>query len=191
VSVRKGDSGSLVDDVIRPAADAPRKRRLVLPLAGSCPLTTRQHVSHAQSAPAPPPWGRNAPGVECVGNGARVIAPDLRISLMRRNRVRTSLGGLSGKPRQETASSSRKERRPREGADEGADSVARGQPSRLRFQPRRLYPAYPIKRRRARREHRHPKASKTEKGIRLPPPFLKEENGKDGAVSKRKYRFTG
>jgi hypothetical protein len=143
MSVRKGDSGSMVDVVIRPAADAPRKRRLVLPLAGSCPLTTRQHVSHAQSAPAPPPWGRNAPGVECVGNGARVIAPDLRISLMRRNRVRTSLGGLSGKPRQETASSSRKERRPREGADEGADSVARGQPSRLRFQPRRPVPSLP------------------------------------------------
>ena len=39
-----------------------------------------------------------------------------------RNQVRSGLGQRS--PRQETASSSRKERRPREGADDGADCVA-------------------------------------------------------------------
>ena len=77
----------------------------------------------------------------------------------RRNRVRTSLRGLSGKPRQETASSSRKERRPREGADNGANSVARGQPADCVFNLAALYAAYPIRRLRARREHRHPKAS--------------------------------
>src|SRR5262245_12530832 len=64
----------------------------------------------------------------------------------------------------ETASSSRKERRPREGADDGADCVARGPPAAdCVFNLAALCPAYPIKRLRARREHRHPKASKTEK----------------------------
>ena len=32
-----------------------------------------------------------------------------------------------------------------------------------------MYPAYPIKRQRARREHRHPKASKTGKSLPLDP----------------------
>jgi hypothetical protein len=46
--------------------------------------------------------------------------------------------------RQETASSSRKQPRPREGADDGADSVARGPAQgRLRFQPRRPAPSLP------------------------------------------------
>jgi hypothetical protein len=63
--------------------------------------------------------------------------------------------------RQETASSSRKERRPREGADDGADSVACGQPTTdCDFNQAALHPGYPIKRRQARRERRHPKASK-------------------------------
>ena len=48
--------------------------------------------------------------------------------------------------RQEAESSSRKERRPREGADDGADFVARGQPlADCDFNLAALHPAYPIK----------------------------------------------
>ena len=55
-----------------------------------------------------------------------------------------------------------KERRPREGADDGVDFVASGQsPADCVFNLAALRPAYPIKRQRARRERRHPKASKT------------------------------
>jgi hypothetical protein len=61
--------------------------------------------------------------------------------------------------RQETASSSRKERRPREGADDGADFVGSGQSADCVFNLAALHPAYPIKRQRARRERRHPTAS--------------------------------
>jgi hypothetical protein len=51
---------------------------------------------------------------------------------------------------------------PREGATDGADSVARPDHERpVRFQPSRLGPADPIKRHRARREHGHPKAMLT------------------------------
>ena len=47
---------------------------------------------------------------------------------------------------QEARSSSRKERRPREGADDGADSVARSQPmADCDFNRAALHPAYPIK----------------------------------------------
>ena len=63
-----------------------------------------------------------------------------------RNRVRTGLSPQSTK--QEAESSSQEERRPREGADDGADSVACGQ--RLAdcgFNLAALHPAYPIKRR--------------------------------------------
>ena len=59
----------------------------------------------------------------------------------------------------ETASSSRKERRPREGADDGVDFVAgTRRPTAFSTLPP-CAQAYPIKRRRARRERRHPKAS--------------------------------
>jgi hypothetical protein len=81
-----------------------------------------------------------------------------------RNRVRAGLGHQS--TRQETASSSRKERRSREGADDGADCVACGQPTTdCDFNQAALHPAYPIKRRRARREHTHPQASKPGKSL--------------------------
>jgi hypothetical protein len=75
-----------------------------------------------------------------------------------RNRVRAGLGHQS--TRQETASSSPWERRSG-GADDGADSIACCQPTTdCDFNQAALHPAYPIKRQRARREHRHPKASK-------------------------------
>ena len=53
------------------------------------------------------------------------------------------------------------ERRPREGADDGADSVACGQyVDRLRFQPSRSAPQLtPSSTMRARRKHRHPTTS--------------------------------
>ncbi len=70
--------------------------------------------------------------------------------------------------RQEAESSSQEERRPREGAENGADCVARGQPTAdCVFNLAALHPAYPIKRQRARREHRHPKASTPEEAPAL------------------------
>jgi hypothetical protein len=51
---------------------------------------------------------------------------------------RRSRAALAG---QEVEPSSRAERRPREGADDGADSVACGQFGRLRFQPSRSAPS--------------------------------------------------
>ena len=62
-----------------------------------------------------------------------------------------------------------KERRPREGTDDGADSVACGNSADCVFNLAALHPAYPIKRQGARREHRHPKASKTGKSLALDP----------------------
>jgi hypothetical protein len=48
--------------------------------------------------------------------------------------------------RQEAESSSHEERRPREGADDGADSVARSQPmADCDFNQAALHPAHPIK----------------------------------------------
>jgi hypothetical protein len=62
----------------------------------------------------------------------------------RRNGVRTGLSPQSTK--QEAESSSQEERRPREGADDGADSVACGQPlADCGFNLAALHPAYPIK----------------------------------------------
>ena len=76
---------------------------------------------------------------------------------------RSSRSPKPRKPRgQEARSSSQEERRPREGADNGANFVARGQHyGRLRFQPSRAAPSFtPIKCRTSTRgERRHPKAS--------------------------------
>jgi hypothetical protein len=76
-----------------------------------------------------------------------------------RNRVRRGL--LGHQPAgQEAASSSRKERRPREGADDGADFVACGQhKADCVFNLAALQQLTPSSASRARREHRHPKAS--------------------------------
>ena len=49
------------------------------------------------------------------------------------------------------------------------DFVASGVTGRLRFQPCRPVPAYPIKRQRARRERRHPKASITGRASPIDP----------------------
>ena len=49
------------------------------------------------------------------------------------------------------------------------DFVASGITGRLRFQPCRPVPAYPIKRQRARRERRHPKASITGRASPIDP----------------------
>ena len=58
----------------------------------------------------------------------------------------------------ETASSSCKERRAEGGSRRRRGFVASGITGRLRFNSSRPVPAYPIKRQRARRERRHPKA---------------------------------
>ena len=89
------------------------------------------------------------------------------MDILKHQFLTTSLIFLKPNYHAKMAPDTRKERRPREGADDGADSVARGQPADCVFNLAALYPAYPIKRLRARREHRHPKASKTEKS--LPP----------------------
>ena len=67
------------------------------------------------------------------------------------------------KPRQEAASSSRKERRPREGADDGADCVAAANFADCAFNLAALHPAYPIK---DRRPHPAPARSAPEGGSR-------------------------
>src|SRR5262249_27945892 len=73
-----------------------------------------------------------------------------------RHRVRASV--VRRGQRSETETSSQWEHDPREGATDGADSVARPDHERpVRFQPSRLAPSDPIKRHRARRERSHPK----------------------------------
>src|SRR5207248_6281397 len=94
---------------------------------------------------------------------------------------RHSRAALTG---QEVEPSSRAERRPREGADDGADSVACGQFGRLRFQPSRSAPSRPHQvPYRARRERRHPT------GVNIahnkPPPLDPLENT---IVQNRKLR---
>src|SRR5271169_3384638 len=71
--------------------------------------------------------------------------------------------------RQETASSSRKERRPGREQTTAPILSHAANPADCVFNLAAVYPAYPIKRLRARREHRHPKASKTEKSSPLDP----------------------
>src|SRR5947207_1225178 len=94
----------------------------------------------------------------CARRGSRslVVSPsscmpccDTAPSSNRRSRA-VSIG-------EEAEPSSRAERRPREGVDDGADSVACGQFGRLRFQPSRSAPSRPHQvPHRARRERRHP-----------------------------------
>ena len=70
--------------------------------------------------------------------------------------------------RQETASSSREERRPREGADDGADCVARGQSlADCDFNLAALHPAYPIKCRTSTQRTQAPESVDTRRS--LPP----------------------
>jgi hypothetical protein len=86
---------------------------------------------------------------------ARRLAIIMHAMLRNETEFAPALGHQS--TRQETASSSRRERRPREGADDGADSVASGKTmADCDFNQAAPHPAYPIKRLRARREHRHP-----------------------------------
>jgi len=73
---------------------------------------------------------------------ARRLAIIMHAMLRHGYRVQTGVGAPT---RQEVEPSSRAERRPREGADDGADSVACGHVGRLRFQPSRSAPADPIK----------------------------------------------
>ena len=77
-----------------------------------------------------------------------------------------------------------KERCPREGADDGVDFVASGQsPANCVFNLAALRPAYPIKRQRARRERRHPKASESGKTLALD--LLENTIGRDLPVEMR------
>jgi hypothetical protein len=73
-------------------------------------------------------------------------------------------------PRQEAESSSRKERRPREGADDGADFVARGQPmTDCDFNRAALHPAYPIKCRTSTQRTQAPESVDTRRAPTLDP----------------------
>ena len=68
--------------------------------------------------------------------------------------------------RQEAESSSRKERRPREGADDGADSVARGRLlANCDFNQAALHPAYPIKCRTSTQRTQAPESVDTRKSF--------------------------
>ena len=115
---------------------------------------------------------------QAMDHGKAHVAPARRLAIVEhacagRNSVHL---GVGLRPlRQETASSSRKERCPREGTDDGVDFVASGITGRLRFQPCR-----PVKR--ARRERRHPKASIT--GRASPPSVC-------GAIMRRCRRAAG
>ena len=85
----------------------------------------------------------------------------------RRDRVRIGLSPRKS-TRQEAESSSQAERRPREGADDGADSVARGQPmADCDFNRAALHPAYPIKCRTSTQRTQAPESVDTAKS--LPP----------------------
>ena len=81
--------------------------------------------------------------------------------------------------RQETASSSQEERRPREGADDGADIVAWAYdwPTAISTEPP-CTQLTPSSAERARREHRHPKAS-TPRSL---PPLTPFENMKSPQI---------
>ena len=80
----------------------------------------------------------------------------------RRNGVRTGLSPQSTK--QEAESSSQEERRPREGADDGADFVARGQPvTECDFIQAALHPVDPIKRRTSAQRTQAPESVDTPK----------------------------
>ena len=72
--------------------------------------------------------------------------------------------------RQEAESSSQEERRPREGADDGADFVARGQPmTDCDFNRAALHPAYPIKCRTSTQRTQAPESVDTRKASALDP----------------------
>ena len=82
----------------------------------------------------------------------------------RRDRVRIGLSRQS--TRQEAESSSQEERRPREGADDGADFVARGQPmTDCDFNRAALHPAYPIKCRTSTQRTQAPESVDTPKSL--------------------------
>jgi transposase len=83
----------------------------------------------------------------------------------RRDGVR---GGLSPRKstRQEAESGSQEERRPREGANDGADSVARSQPmADCDFNRAALHPAHPIKRRTSAQRTQAPESVDTQKSL--------------------------
>ena len=85
----------------------------------------------------------------------------------RRDRVRI---GLSPATRQEAESSSQEERRPREGADDGVDFVARGQPmTDCDFNRAALRPAYPIKCRTSTQRTQAPESVDTRRASALDP----------------------
>ena len=72
--------------------------------------------------------------------------------------------------RQEAESSSHEERRPREGANDGADFVARSQPmADCDFNQAALHPAHPIKRRTSAQRTQAPESVDTERASHLDP----------------------
>ena len=86
----------------------------------------------------------------------------------RRNRVRADLGPTG--PRQEALSSSQEERRPRQGADDGAHFVARSQPTAdCDFNQAALHPADPIKCRTSTQRTQAPESVDTPKSLALDP----------------------
>ena len=80
--------------------------------------------------------------------------------------------------RQEAESSSHEERRPREGANDGANSVARSQPSAdCDFNQAALHPAHPIKCRTSTQRTQAPESVDTRRASALDP--LENNIGKD------------
>ncbi len=96
--------------------------------------------------------------------------------------------------KQEAETSSQEERRPREGADDGVDCVAGALwPTAISTEPR-CTQLTPSSAERARRERRHPKASKAKKSLALDP--LENAIRRFETLTRRKwhlgaYRFDG
>ena len=122
----RGELGRALGDLrLRRGSDPPQGPAQTVGLG----VRDRQAINDAQSA--------SRSGSPPCDHHARDAA--------RRDGVRASLKACQSR-RQETASSSQEERRPREGADDGADSVACGQrPADCGFNLAALHPADPIK----------------------------------------------
>jgi hypothetical protein len=129
------------------------RQRHADPLQGSAQtqglgLRNRQAINDAQSA--------SRSGSSPRDHYARDAA--------RPNGVRVRLSRAA--TRQEAESSSQEERRPREGADNGANFVARGQPmADCDFNQAALHPAYPIKCRTSTQRTQAPESVDTPKSL--------------------------
>ena len=131
-------------------------------------IAQRSTMRKARSRSGAPPWDHHA------------------CDAARRHRVRI---GLSPATRQEAESSSQEERRPREGADDGVDFVARGQPmTDCDFNRAALHPANPIKCRTSTQRTQAPESVDTRRASALDP---LENNIRRSATFRRAPRGPG